>query len=122
MNWAIAYATPYLVNSGPGNANLQSKVFFIWGSFCFICFFFVWALIYETKGLSLEQVDELYAKVDKAWKSPGFVPTVSFQEVKDVVKEGEAGDLRKSSLADVENLAMRKKSVGSANEVNPEKV
>lgn len=40
LNWAIAYATPYLVNSGPGNADLGSKVFFIWGSFCFICFFF----------------------------------------------------------------------------------
>jgi MFS transporter, SP family, sugar:H+ symporter len=31
LNWAIAYATPYMVDSGPGNANLQSKVFFIWG-------------------------------------------------------------------------------------------
>ena len=30
LNWAIAYATPYLVNPGPGNANLGSKVFFIW--------------------------------------------------------------------------------------------
>ena len=80
-------------------------------------------MIYETKGLSLEQVDELYAKVDKAWKSPGFVPTVSFQDVKEVVREGSAGDLRKSSLADVENMAMRKKSVGSAvDEVSEEKV
>lgn len=34
LNWAIAYATPYMVNSGPGNANLGSKVFFIWGGFC----------------------------------------------------------------------------------------
>jgi sugar porter (SP) family MFS transporter len=40
LNWAIAYSTPYLVNPGPGNANLGSKVFFIWGTFCFICFFF----------------------------------------------------------------------------------
>jgi MFS transporter, SP family, sugar:H+ symporter len=31
LNWAIAYATPYMVDDGPGNANLQSKVFFIWG-------------------------------------------------------------------------------------------
>lgn len=47
LNWAIAYATPYMVDSGPGNANLQAKVFFIWGGFCFICIFFVWAMIYE---------------------------------------------------------------------------
>ena len=107
LNWAIAYATPYMVDKGPGNANLQSKVFFVWGGFCFICIFFVWAMIYETKGLSLEQVDELYAKIPKAWQSKSFVPTVSFQEVQEV-----GGDVRKQSLADVESIAMRKKSVG----------
>lgn len=28
-NWAIAYATPYMVDSGKGNANLGTKLFFI---------------------------------------------------------------------------------------------
>lgn len=107
LNWAIAYATPYMVDKGPGYADLQAKVFFVWGGCCFICIFFVWAMIYETKGLSLEQVDELYYKVNKAWKSKGFVPTVSFQEVQEVG----ADTARKSSLADIEAIAMRKKSV-----------
>jgi len=54
-------------------------------------------MIYETKGLSLEQVDELYAKVPKAWQSKGFVPSVSFQDVREL-----GGDsARRSSLADV---------------------
>lgn len=35
LNWAIAYSTPYLVNEE--YANLQSKVFFIWATCCFIC-------------------------------------------------------------------------------------
>lgn len=107
LNWAIAYATPYMVNAGPGNANLQSKVFFIWGGFCLICAFFVWGLIYETKGLSLEQVDELYAKTSKAWKSKAFVPTVSFQEVRDL-----GANDRSQSLADMEAGAQRRRSVG----------
>ncbi|PPJ54639.1 hypothetical protein CBER1_07671 [Cercospora berteroae] len=106
LNWAIAYSTPYLVDSGPGNANLQSKVFFIWGTFCFICIIFVYTLIYETKGLTLEQVDELYAKIPNAWNSPGFVPTVNFTDVADIAHDG-----RKSSLADIEDTANRKKSV-----------
>ena len=106
LNWAIGYATPYMVNAGPGNANLQSKVFFIWGTFCLICAFFVWGLIYETKGLSLEQVDELYAKVSKAWQSKGFVPTVSFREVQDL-----GFDSRRQSLAELEEGAERKRSV-----------
>lgn len=116
LNWAIAYATPYMVDAGPGNANLQSKVFFVWGSFCFVCIFFVYTLIYETKGLSLEQVDELYGKVSKAWKSKGFVPTVSFQDVQDV------GHGRKESLKDIEEQVMRKKSVGHEEHAVGEKV
>jgi len=106
LNWAIAYATPYLVNNDPGDANLGAKVFFIWGGCCFICILFVWGMIYETKGLSLEQVDELYAKVNRAWRSPGFVPSISFQDVQDVHI-----DARKMSLNDIENEAIRKKSV-----------
>ena len=95
-----------MVNDGPGNANLGAKVFFIWGGCCFICIFFVWSLIYETKGLALEQVDELYAKVAHAWQSPGFVPSISFRDVRDT-----NADLRHMSLAEVEGEVVRKKEV-----------
>jgi len=107
LNWAIAYATPYLVNSDPGDANLGAKVFFIWGGCCFICIGWVYFLIYETKGLSLEQVDELYAKCNKAWKSKGFRPTVSFRDI----AENVGGDARKMSLVEAEDIADRKRSV-----------
>lgn len=70
--------------------------------------------ITQTKGLSLEQVDELYAKVSKAWKSQGFVPTVSFQDVEDV------GVARNESLSQIEAIAMRKKSVVHDESVNYE--
>ena len=59
-NFGIGYATPYLVNTGAGNAGLQSKVFFIWGSTCAGAFLFTYFFIPETKGLSLEQIDLLY--------------------------------------------------------------
>ena len=95
-----------MVDDGPGDANLGPKVFFVWGGACFICIFFVWGLIYETKGLSLEQVDELYAKCPKAWQSKNFRPTVSFQEVQDLQVNA-----RQQSLAEIENAAMRKRSV-----------
>ena len=38
--------------------NLGSRVFFIWGSLCAVCFFYAYFLISETKGLTLEQVDK----------------------------------------------------------------
>jgi MFS transporter, SP family, sugar:H+ symporter len=81
FNFAIAYSTPYLVDEK--NANLQAKVFFIWGGFCLIAIAFVWSFIYETKGLTLEQVDELYGMVSKAWQSKAFRPKVSFRDVED---------------------------------------
>lgn len=60
-NFAIGYATPYLVDSGPHNANLGVKVFFIWGCTCFCGGAFVYFCVPETKGLSLEEVDRMYA-------------------------------------------------------------
>lgn len=65
LNWGIAYATPYLVNYGDGNANLQSKIFFVWFAACFLCIAFVYFFVYETKGLSLEEVDEMYKEEPK---------------------------------------------------------
>ncbi|OXV10049.1 hypothetical protein Egran_02189 [Elaphomyces granulatus] len=93
LNWAIAYSTPYLVSDGPGDLNLGSKVFFIWGGWCLICSVFVTMYIYETKGLSLEEVDELYAKVSKAWQSPGFVPSMNFSDVRELTVVGKGDTL-----------------------------
>ncbi|RDW73099.1 MFS sugar transporter-like protein [Coleophoma cylindrospora] len=83
LNFAIAYGTPYLVGSGQGYANLQSKVFFVWAAFCVLAVVFVWAMVYETSKISLEQIDELYERVDHAWHSRNFQPSWSFQDMRD---------------------------------------
>ncbi|KAF1809244.1 monosaccharide transporter [Eremomyces bilateralis CBS 781.70] len=56
-NCIIAVITPYMVDKQYGD--LKAKVFFIWGGLCILCFFYAYFLIYETKGLSLEQVDKM---------------------------------------------------------------
>jgi sugar porter (SP) family MFS transporter len=91
FNWAIGYATPYLVDETPGAAGLGPKVFFVWGACCFGCVLFVYFCIFETKGLTLEQVDEMYEHVQHAWKSSTFVPTVSYGE-----------EVRRASIATIE--------------------
>lgn len=63
-------------------------------------------MIYETKGLSLEQVDELYGIVTKAWKSKDFRPQLSFQDVDDMGEEK-----RHMSMQDMANASVRKRSV-----------
>ncbi|KAK9318836.1 hypothetical protein V1517DRAFT_355507 [Lipomyces orientalis] len=60
FSWALAYSTPYLVNYGPGNANLQSKIFFVSGGACLICIVF--------------QVDELYSVMPRTEEGrPPFI-------------------------------------------------
>jgi sugar porter (SP) family MFS transporter len=83
LNFAIAYGTPYLVEPGPGNANLKAGVFFIWGAFCVLALIFVYFMVYETSKISLEQIDEMYERVDHAWNSNSFQPSWSFQEMRD---------------------------------------
>ncbi|TGO30646.1 hypothetical protein BPAE_0004g01040 [Botrytis paeoniae] len=83
LNFAIAYSVPYMTSSGPGYANLQAKIFFLWACFCVIAFAFVWGMVYETSKISLEQIDELYERVEHAWNSNNFEPSWSFQEMRD---------------------------------------
>jgi MFS transporter, SP family, sugar:H+ symporter len=39
-------------------------------------------MIYETKGLTLEQVDEPYTEASSARKSVGWKPTITFREMR----------------------------------------
>jgi hypothetical protein len=90
FNFVLAFVTPYMVDTGPGNDGLGVKVFFVWTAFSLMAVVFVWALIYETKGLSLEQVDELYNHVDKAWKSPAHKRRASLVVGSEETWQGEA--------------------------------
>ncbi len=99
FNWAIAYSTPYLVNYGPGDANLQAKIFFIWFGCCFLCIAFVYFMIYETKGLTLEEIDELYDEVTIAHKSVGWRPKTTFREIRaSVAAQGGQGPVQRQGF------------------------
>ena len=62
-------------------------------------------MIYETKGLALEQVDELYGIVSKAWKSQVFRPQVSFQDMDDM-----GGEKRAMSMSEMAAETQRRRS------------
>ncbi|KAK2685876.1 hypothetical protein QWA68_015078 [Fusarium oxysporum] len=89
LNWAIAFSTPYLVNFGEGYANLQSKIFFVWFGACFLCIAFVYFFIYETKGLSLEEVDLLYEEVSIASKSAQWKFSTTMRRIQSGTDAGE---------------------------------
>ncbi|KAL1838137.1 hypothetical protein VTJ49DRAFT_2988 [Mycothermus thermophilus] len=83
LNFGIAYGTPFMVDTSAEAANLGSRVFFVWGTFCILSIAFVWFMVYETSKISLEQIDEMYERVDKAWHSRDFEPSWSFQQMRD---------------------------------------
>jgi len=61
FNFVVARATPNMMvtvgKSGYGT-------YFIYGSFCFAMFFFTWFFVPETKGMSLEKMDEIFGVID----------------------------------------------------------
>ncbi|RWA12741.1 hypothetical protein EKO27_g2359 [Xylaria grammica] len=74
-NTIIAVITPFLVNAD--KANLGAKVFFLWGSLCIFSTLFAYFLVYELKGLSLEQADMCMASTTPR-KSASWRPDHTF--------------------------------------------
>ncbi|KAM9903225.1 hypothetical protein OXX79_003490 [Metschnikowia pulcherrima] len=60
VNFVFAYITPYLIDTGAHTAALGNKIFFIWGGLNALGVVFVYFMVYETKGLKLEEVDLMY--------------------------------------------------------------
>jgi len=58
-NCIITVITPYITSTAGGGVDLGPKIFFLWGSLCFLCLIYAIVLIPETKGLTLEQVDRM---------------------------------------------------------------
>jgi hypothetical protein len=58
--------------------NLGSKVFFIWGSTCVLCMVYAYFLIWETKGLTLEQVDRMMEETQSPRHSSSWKPHSTF--------------------------------------------
>ncbi|KAF9943748.1 hypothetical protein BGZ70_005480 [Mortierella alpina] len=76
-NFIIGFITPYLV--GTEYANMQSSVFFLWGTLCALCIVYAYFLVPETKGLTLEQVDQMLEEVSPR-KSAAWKPTTTFAD------------------------------------------
>jgi sugar porter (SP) family MFS transporter len=77
-NCIIAVITPYMV--GERRGNLGSKVFFVWGGLCTCAFVYAYFLVWETKGLTLEQVDQMMEECGSPRRSPGWTPTKTFRQ------------------------------------------
>ncbi|KAL1408989.1 Plasma membrane low glucose sensor [Vanrija albida] len=108
FNFGIGYATPYLVDSGPGNAGLHTNVFWIWGGCCVIAAVYSYFFVYETAQLSLEQIDILMRK-SSAIKSRSYGKYILDNDLHDDEMEQytnrpaiKFGDAEKASQEEIE--------------------
>ena len=58
FNFVVARATPNMMVTVGGETGYGT--YFIYGSFCFAMFVFTWLCVPETKGVSLEKMDEIF--------------------------------------------------------------
>lgn len=75
VNFVFAFITPYLIDTGEHTAALGTKIFFIWGGLNFMGVIFVYLIVYETKGLKLEEVDYMYKVCSGPRESKKFQST-----------------------------------------------
>lgn len=69
VNFICALITPYIVDTGSHTSSMGPKIFFIWGSLNALGVVVVYFTIYETRGLTLEEIDELYSKSPNSMQS-----------------------------------------------------
>jgi hypothetical protein len=71
FGWLVSFCTPYFIN--PTELNWGPKYGYIWGSSNLAIIVFVFFVVPETKGRSLEQLDEQFMKKVPTWKFQSFV-------------------------------------------------
>lgn len=69
INFICALITPYIVDTGSHTSSIGTKIFFIWGSLNALGVAVVYFTIYETRGLTLEEIDELYNRSPNSMQS-----------------------------------------------------
>jgi len=66
-NWIFNFALSYFVP--PGFVNIQWKLYIIFGVFCTVMTIHVFFLFPETAGKTLEEVEGMFLRHEKAWRT-----------------------------------------------------
>ncbi|KAL6933221.1 hypothetical protein ACO0R3_002322 [Hanseniaspora guilliermondii] len=79
-NVVCAAMTPFIFNEGSADkrneSNSHSRIFFLWATLNLLSIFAVYFLVYETSGLTLEEIDELYVNSKNSRDSTNVNKTI----------------------------------------------
>ncbi|KAI0007457.1 general substrate transporter [Xylariaceae sp. FL0662B] len=93
LAWLTGFCSPYFIN--PENLNWGAKYGYIWAASNFCCFVFFYLCVPETKGRTLEEIDELFINRVSVHKFKSFKTTIIDEALKDVescgIGEGKNG-------------------------------
>lgn len=87
FGWLLTYCTPYFIN--PEALNWGPKYCYIWGGSNAILAVFIFFFVPETKGRSLEQLDELFEKKIATRKFAGYVTDLQQPDTDDAIVKGD---------------------------------
>lgn len=107
----ITYVNPFVQNE-PGN--LGSRVGMIYGGVSILAIIFVFLIVPEMKGRSLEELDELFHSRVKPWRSNKFVAMGIGAQITNMqgVKEGDTAMKLAEDVEEVEEADRGRKVAG----------
>lgn len=106
---------------GTIDANLSAKVFFLWGSLCFLCLIYAYILIPETKGLSLGQVDRMLEETTSR-TSPKWLPHSTYATYMGYISEKDSPPLVAADVTGAEVVHNGNGTEVVHKENNPEEI
>ncbi|RSL54637.1 hypothetical protein CEP54_009797 [Fusarium duplospermum] len=90
VSWLSAFCSPYFIN--PEALNWGPKYCYIWAGGNLVLAVFTFFFIPETRGRSLEQLDELFEKKLAAWKFQSYVTDLQQFDTDNFVAKRETKD------------------------------
>ncbi|RYP21631.1 hypothetical protein DL765_002092 [Monosporascus sp. GIB2] len=87
LAWLTGFCSPYFIN--PENLDWGAKYGYIWAGSNFCCFVFYYLFLPETKGRTLEEIDELFANRVSVRNFRAFKTSIMEDALKDVNKDKE---------------------------------
>ncbi|EMR68135.1 putative general substrate transporter protein [Eutypa lata UCREL1] len=100
LAWLTGFCSPYFIN--PENLNWGAKYGYIWAGSNFCCLVFFYLFVPETKGRTLEEIDELFANRVSVRNFKSFKTAIMEDALRDVNK-GREDDVSTPQVREVEH-------------------
>ncbi|KAI0020983.1 general substrate transporter [Xylariomycetidae sp. FL0641] len=100
LAWLTSFFSPYFIN--PENLNWGAKYGYIWAGANLACLVFFYLCVPETKGRTLEEIDELFANRVPVRRFKDFETTIVEEALKEI--EGHDVGMKKTSAPAAEHV------------------